>query len=474
MSDRPSVLWLSLESVRADHTSVHGYRRETTPALDALSQRPDATAFANGISASIWTPASTGSILTGTHLSTHQVGRDGEAKEKLPAELETLPGLLAADGYDTALFSPNPYIGPETGLDQGFDHVESLSVAKSDFFGTDSLARDSWRCALRRLAEQPLSGPNDLERDVANSNNCLIERRVSRWLGGRGSNPFFTYVHVPSPHYQYDPIRRFAGEYLDELDISETEARAIAGEVYAGSTAIKRRMANGLDLSEADFEALIALYDAEIRYADHTVDRIVRAAEASADGDLVIVVAGDHGDLFGEYGLIGHNLVTHDGLIRVPMLVAGLDGVVDSPDDQTQHIDLTRTVAARCGVESDQFEGRDVRSERRPHAISQRGVAKFETYTEHNPNFDTSRFFAEPFTCVRTADWKYLENNAGRALYDLPDESTDVVNDHPDVVSDLSAVIDGEGVDWTRTHRGERTKFDEQSLDRLRDLGYVS
>jgi arylsulfatase A-like enzyme len=474
MGGRPDVLWLSLESVRADHTSLHGYARETTPNLRRMSSRGDATVLDPVVAASMWTPASTASMLTGTHMSTHQVGQDGKCEKKLPQSIETLPERLRASGYSTALFSPTYYIGPETGLDRGFAHVESITVDKGNFVGYDSLARDSVSCALRCLLDYPTTDLAALKREISNSKNSVLFRRFRRWSTEQSNAPFFAYAHVPSPHHPYHPPARFREAFAADLDMTPEAAKRLSREVYTGTEGIRRLMASGLDLTEAQWEAITAMYDAAIRYADQTVDRLVSAARACSDRPLVVVVTGDHGDLFGESGLIGHNLVLHDGLTRVPGLVVGVDGVVDTPETVTQHVDLTRTVAAVTDVATDQFCGRDLRDGTRPYAISQRGVAHLDEYTTYDSSFDTSRFFERPFTAVRTPAWKYLENDERAVLYDLPDETTNVRQNHPEIAEDLSAVIDDEGIDWDAAHDAGAVEFDETAKDRLEDLGYLT
>jgi len=476
MRAKPDIAWLSLESVRADHTSLHGCHRDTTPHLQRLSERSDATALNLSCSASMWTPASTASILTGTHMSTHQVGRDGKAKKKLPPSVETLPQLLTRQGYETALFSTNPYISSDTGLDRGFDYTERVGISESSFRGFDSVARDSWLSALRRLAEEPTLQPSRLKTRVQSSKNYLLSRRVERWFEERYSrrDPFFAYAHVPSPHHNYRPPAKFFDAYAAEIGVDPDDARKLSRAVYTGSEGIKRRMANGLNLSGRQLEAIEALYDAEIEYADTTAHEIITAARSVSDRPLVIVVTGDHGDLFGERGLIGHNLVLHDGLIRVPVVVAGIDGVEDDGETMSQHVDVTYTLASICSVQSEQFEGRDLRNPERPYAISQRGTAHLDAYTEHNPDFDVSRFFENPVTCVRTPEWKYLESDSRRVLYDLPDEETDRKEAHPEVVEELSEIITTERIDWDSSAGGESVEFDGSTRSQLEDLGYLS
>lgn len=476
MEADPDVVWLSLESVRADHTSLHGYHRETTPFLEELSERADAHALQLGCSASMWTPPSTASMLTGTHLSTHQVGLDGKGHEKLPTSLETLPGLLSSAGYTTALFSPNPYISAETGLDRGFDHVEVVSRSRSNYTRFDSVGMDAWWCVLQYLGERPTVRPSRLLEEVEYAENCLLGRRVRRWLRStrRQPEPFFVYAHLPSPHYPYRPPARFVESFFDTVELTAAAVRGLSDRVYTGSEGIKRRMASGLDLSAAQLAGIEALYDGEIRYVDSVARQLVSAARSASDRPLLVVVTGDHGELFGEYGLIGHNLALHDGLIRVPMLVSGLDGIEDGPDTLSQHIDLTFTVAAVTDVLNDQFEGRDLREDDRPYAISQRGLAHLDAYTEHDPGFDANRFFEQPFTSVRVAEWKYLANDDRQRLYRLPDEENDVKEDHPNVVEGLQSFIDAEPIDWTASRDAEAVEFDDEARTRLRQLGYLT
>lgn len=253
---RPNILWLSLESVRADHTSLYSYKRQTTPFLESLSQRSDAVAIDPLISASMWTPASTASILTGTHMSTHQVGQDGKAEHPLPASIQTLPELLSNQGYHTALFSTNAYIGPNTGLDQGFDDFEYIKMSKENFTQGDSVTWDSIKTAFRCLASRPVVTPSTFKRELGSATNDLLEFRMSRWFDQTtGSNkPFFAYAHIPSPHHPYQPINRFLEEFVSDIDISASAALNQVDEIYDGSAAIKRQMAHGIDFTDDVWE----------------------------------------------------------------------------------------------------------------------------------------------------------------------------------------------------------------------------
>ncbi|WP_424000292.1 sulfatase [Haloarcula salina] len=467
------ILWVTLESVRADHTPMYGYERNTTPFIASLADSSDGTVLDTCISQSMWTPASTASILTGSYLSTHNVGQDGKVKRKLHSELDTLPGVLAEAGYETALFSPSTYISDATGLTSGFTHSELIKLRKENFSTFDETGRLSWKLAFKRFRENPTLDLRMLKRDIENSTNELLSTRVRRWMRNESDtdSPAFSYVHVPSPHHPYVPISAVAKEYYDRKDLPA--AYDTIEEIYDGTEAIMDRMANGSELTPQQTEMAKTLYDAEIRYADQTVERIVEAARERSDRDLIVVITADHGDMFGEYGLLGHNLVLRDELINVPMVVSGIDGIVSTETDVSQHIDMTYTLANLTDTLTEQFEGRDLREGDREWAISQRGVAHLDEYRKYNPEFDTSQFFEEPYTCVRTATHKYLGNRHREVLYDLPDETADVSEDNPEIVRELSAVVDQE-IQWIPDSQGEAAEYDDRMRAQLQDLGYLT
>ncbi|RZH67021.1 sulfatase-like hydrolase/transferase [Natrinema altunense] len=476
MTQKPNILWLTLESVRADHTTTYGYERETTPNIEAVSERSDATVLSTAVSQSMWTPASTASILTGTYLSTHQLGQDGKAQQKLRTDIRTFPQLLSNMGYETKLFTPNIYISSSTGLDRGFDDVENLITSKDDFLPTSTLFVDNWCCAARRLFEMDGVSVSRYKNDVIHNKTDIVPSRFRRWKKDRsGSNqPFFAYAHLHAPHHPYLPIGKYRDIFDDDLEMSIDEAYSLVDNIYDGSDEIKRRMARGLDLDQHEWNAIRALYDAETRLADHIAGKVIEEARDMSDRDLIIIITSDHGDLFGEYGLLGHNLVLHDGLIRVPLVISGINDIADGPDITTQHIDVVKTLASITGVETEQFEGRDIRNPDRRFAISQRGVASVDSYTEHDPNFRIPKVDKEPLTAVRSSQYKYLESTGVQLLYDLPNEETDISETHPEMCQEFSDVLDEQGITWDHTGDRASSEFDDAARQRLRDLGYIT
>lgn len=484
-TERPSVVWLTLESVRADHTSVHGYERDTTPNLRRITAGEGATAFSNCFAQSMWTPACSASILTGTYMSTHGVGMDGRAKQPLPDELETLPELLRGTGYSTACLSPNPYLTPTTGLDRGFEKFRWLSLRSL-------LSRELVGPLASYAARVGSYGPPFARRSFYGGESPLVQtpkrlvqyghstytmtELLKDWIDGyeASGEPFFVYGHLPNPHHVYKPPRKFIERFTRDIELSTEEALQLSYDVYASSDDMKRRIAMEEEFTDAEREALHALYDAEIAYVDECVGRLYDHVRETCGEDTIFVVTGDHGDLFGEQGVLGHNLVLHDGLTHVPLVVDGLDGVSDAADGLVQHIDVTKTLAERLGVGREQFEGTSLDEERPEYVVSQRGVALLDVYKGLYAGFDEERYHREPMTALRTERFKYVESADRAELFELPDEETDASDDHPEVFERLANEKAERFGDIRREgSEADEIEFSDEQKQQLADLGYI-
>lgn len=475
MSTRPNVVWLTLESVRADHTSVHGYDRDTTPNVRQMAEADDGVAFDDCISQSLWTPASSASILTGTYLFRHEVGIEGTGERHLPDDLETLPQLLGREGYRTACISPNAYLSTANGLDRGFERFRWLAINDPADLLSEFRDPEMRRPLLEYFARLNTYGPGPALDGRKHNATFIMQRIVQRWIRelSAGPDPFFVYAHVPNPHHAYTPPEKYAERFLDDTSLSAEEAIDLSLDIFSGDE-MERCIAEGCPLSRDELAALEGLYDAEIAYADEFVGHVVESA-LDRDDDTIVVVTGDHGDLFAERGMLGHNIVLDDGLTRVPLVIYGLDGIEDAADGPVQHIDVTRTIAETIGVSSEQFQGRNLTDGPGEYAITQRGWPDFDRFYEHNPEFDISRYHESPMTAIRAEEYKLVKSEGRLELHALPDESCDVADEHPDVVERLEAKLDRRVAEMRAPNAEDRVEaeFTDEMERQLADLGYL-
>lgn len=259
-AERPSVLLITVDTLRADHVSAYGYQRETTPRLDRLIEQ--------GVR---FTQARTEEPLTGpalvtmlTSLAPHQHGasRNGLAmREGLPS----WPKALGRRGYRTAAVVANWTLRDElTGLAEHFEEYREV------------LTENRWFGLFKEEAGAD---------DVSDAAIEWLEEHVDE----EPERPLLLWAHYVDPHAPY------------ELHDGFLERLGLAGRG---------------ELDKRD------RYDTEIAFTDHEIGRLLDAVgELDRARDWLIVFAADHGESLGEHGYWGHGRHTYDATLHIPLAV---------------------------------------------------------------------------------------------------------------------------------------------------------
>ncbi|HET7323039.1 MAG TPA: sulfatase-like hydrolase/transferase, partial [Halococcus sp.] len=415
----------------------------------------------------IWTLASSASILTGTMPSHHGAGMENEA---IPEEVETIPELLTEQGYHTACLSPNSHLSSGTDLDRGFEDFVWLSA--------DTLLDAAGpRILFKYLRNCRKHGPG-LTTDTRKHGtgfimNEIAKRRIRSFAGS--DEPFFLYAHYGDPHHPYHPPRRFLERYSRDFAMSIEEALELGQYHHAN---FHQLIADGCPFSDDEWDALHALYDAEIAHTDELVGDLFESVHALDLDNTVFVVTADHGELFGEQGMLAHLVVTDDAVTHVPLVVHGFDGL-DPAGETVQHADLMRTLLEAAGARTDGIQGIDLREETREYTITQRGAKRtlknLERFSELNPDFDPAPYHTATLHALRTEAFKYQKSDERTELFELPDETHDVSEEQPTVRKrldeELDTVLETDG--QPAYTEGREGKFTDAMKEQLSDLGYL-
>jgi arylsulfatase A-like enzyme/Tfp pilus assembly protein PilF len=174
---KPNIVLVTLDTVRADRMGFLGAKFGITPNLDALAQR--AFVYTNAYSQVPLTTASHATILTGTYPQFHGVNDFGKP---LSPELPTLPALLKAQGYTTAAFVGSVILDAKSGLAPGFDR--GFDVYDAGYHVRRSAGENRYSAVERRAFD-------------------VVQRAIA-WLGNRPSRPFFLWVHLYDAHDPYE------------------------------------------------------------------------------------------------------------------------------------------------------------------------------------------------------------------------------------------------------------------------------
>jgi arylsulfatase A-like enzyme len=265
----PIAIVYLVDTLRADHTQVYGYERDTTPELLAFAK--DAVVFDQAIAQASWTKPAVASVLTSLLPGHH---RAVQLRDPLDAGILTLPEMLNAKGFATGAAIANSVIyGAGGQFEQGFDHFAGLHGAED---------RPSKLVEAAGVVDEAL-----------------------RFLDRRRGFPTFLYVHTMDPHVPYAPPAPFDTKYEPHAtpDHPGVDPRSDYKEPI-------------------DRERMIARYDGDIAYGDREFGRFVRELKARGLYDRALLVfMADHGEEFLDHGKWLHGKSVFDELVHVPLIV---------------------------------------------------------------------------------------------------------------------------------------------------------
>jgi arylsulfatase A-like enzyme len=273
--DEPRVfVVIVLDSVRSDHTSLYGYPRRTTPALEKLAL--DARVFRNAYSTTSWTLPAHVSLFSGRDLLGHGVLGPGD---RIQESYPLLAEVFQQNGFVTAAFTGGGFVDDRFGFYRGF---QVYSNKPGGIFLKDSSERVLKH--FRSFAEA-----------------CWGE-------------DLFVFLHTYQAHAPYKFPGRFKGAINADLRSN------LIGPVNFLSS---KRSAWFKPIDPAGRQELLDAYDTAIFYADQTlVDGVVGfLKEKKAYEQATIVVASDHGEEFYDHGGWEHGHSLYNELIRIPLLI---------------------------------------------------------------------------------------------------------------------------------------------------------
>ena len=439
--DRPNVLLVSIDSLRPDHLGCYGYRRDTSPNIDALSRQ--GAIFLNAISTTSWTLPAHMSLFTSMDITVHGVSNDGFG---LHSDIPTLAGILSKNGYQTAGFCSSPYLNPAFGFNRGFDIYYNTDMDKPDFVDTVLMEdREIW------------------DRCHADVTSPRIHALAVDWLEKLKDKPFFLFLHMWDVHYDFIPPPPYDTQFDPD---------------YRGTISSRHFMHNKAihpEMDPRDLQHIIALYDGEIAFTDHYLGLIMaKIRELGLMENTLFIIAADHGEEFFEHGNKGHRITLYDETVKIPLILKlpGKDLGGEQISNQVSIIDIAPTILNALKIPApEQMQGRSLL----PLALG-KGAP------------DDGLAFLELGSVL-----KGLRNNASKLLYNndyrqtiILDLAKDPKETHHHMVTDLpawtrvnKAFYDRLGLDhelaekYRQKQSGARVHLSEDQVNKLKSLGYI-
>ena len=494
-TDGDNILFVVLDTVRKDRLTVYDDERETTPHLAEFAT--EAAVFDGAVAPAPWTLPVHASMFTGLYPSEHEATQE----DPYLAGATTLAESLSAAGYDTACYSSNAWITSYTNLTAGFDdHDNFFQIMPSELLSGPLAAL--WKTmndndTLRSVADRMVQVGNKIHEHLAEGGggDTKTPQVIDKTIDFVDeSDDFFAFINLMDAHLPYHPPEEYAERFAPGVD--STEVCQNSKEYNCGAR----------DIDDDEWEDIQGLYDAEIRHIDAELQRLFSWLKENDEWeDTMVVVCADHGELFGEHDLYGHEFCIYDPLVNVPLMVKHPEMDGDESDEQVELIDLYHTVLDHAGVEAtDSTVPLDrtrslLSADYREFAEGEfpgGGDAAFVEYyrpvvelkqleekaAAANIDLDRDSRFYSRMRAARRPDAKYIRNeriaDEFYHLDDDPGERTDARGEGSEAETELDETLstfeERVGGEWKEVDDDDvLDDMSDSAKDRLQDLGYI-
>lgn len=390
--NKPNIVWIVIDSLRADHLSCYGYSRNTSPCIDAIAK--EGYLFKNSFSTAPYSLPSYTSMFTGLYSKEHHVYSE-EQGNQLNNNFITIAEILRDNGYVTFSYPKNDFCyTPYFNLRQGF---QTLGPIEPEFL-------------LTSLFESPDDGAGIANLVVKNWIKKSVQRKI----------PFFIFINYEEVHSPY----------------GNTSLKNVFRKISATAD-MRNKINNNFDPASAvEREALSYLYDDDIRYIDNKINQLIDYLKTLhiLDNSLIIINS-DHGDHLGDHNRIEHGNSLYESLLHVPLIIRypkifRQNTIIDA---QVQLTDIFPTILKILNVNNpSQNQGNNLlntKNEKRPFA-----------FAEVSGPIHGQR-------SIRAQDgfkyiWKFSEKNELYNLNNDPNEEKDIIDLFPQKAKELQKELD--------------------------------
>lgn len=296
--ERPNVLLITIDTLRADALSCYGHTGSTSPNIDRLAAQ--GALFRNNFSPSSWTYPSMASLITSVPPPTHAVD---VASLSIRETFTTMAEVLQANGYYTGAIIAHPVLSSRNGYAQGFHYFD---VIDNDLPANFLAARMTqfalvlglrWRPSIPERSVFPALSFSDSRIFYFKTRLYATAREITDaavdFLEEMPEAPFFLHLHYFDPHGPYleHPLVR-----LPDFSFETQESMPRSWE----------------------------LYQEEVTYLDQHIGRFLDHLEkAGLREDTYIILTADHGEAFLEHDLFFHGNNLHVEEVKVPLMISG-------------------------------------------------------------------------------------------------------------------------------------------------------
>lgn len=433
------IIFITIDTLRADHLPFYGYPRMTAPFLSSLAEQ--GVVFEKAYSAAPHTAPSHTTMFTGLFPFQHGVRRN---QETLAGDVPNLYGLLSAAGWTTVAFPAVTFLDGKVGFPKSPVPLQLYDKTRE---------RRSWYLMASEVVDN-----------------------VEQWLNSQQQpDKLFMWLHFYDVH-QWKGKRFIPPQYMQQMKASGDDElieylvkhHNTPVEFFKGKEGTLRAM-NG--------------YDARLRFVDDQLRRLHGLLESRQLTDNSIwVVTSDHGEGLGNHNYEGHGEFLYQEQLHVPLVFSASDRRFPARrlSELVRTVDLFPTLLHFAGIgQHPMQEGKSLLS--LLHEGEWKDAPVEFSYAERRPkDYKTFRKFWEEgeIYSVHDLERKLIEHSQGiDELFDLsqdPFEETSILGQDATAEQalrhELAETLKRRDRDRTLA---EEQPLTEQQIEELKSLGYL-
>ncbi|RLF16743.1 MAG: sulfatase [Thermoprotei archaeon] len=322
--ERPNIILIAIDTLRADHLSCYGYEKKTSPTIDEIAS--NGILFENAIAPGIPTHPGYTTIFTGMHPLRHRIVCH-MGQEVLSYDIPTLPQYLYNSGYLTVA-------------------IDNLVATKAPWF-------------IRGFEVYVFTGGITVISKGAKISGDIVTTKALNFLkayrqGLYDRKPFFLFIHYWDPHTPYLPPKGFRERFYSGggTKLSSLLKKTRWGRFLLKTKWIQQLITEGHD----EKEYVDSLYDEEILYSDWCISRVINLLkELDLYDNTVIIVTSDHGEGLGENDIYYDHHGLYEWDIRVPLIISYPQALPRGKRirELVTHEDILPTILDLAGIKGD-------------------------------------------------------------------------------------------------------------------------
>jgi len=464
-----SVVLITIDCLRQDHLSVYGYDRDTTPFLNSIKDESILfeNAYANGPGTSVSFPA----IFSSTYPFEHG-GYSGLSSKRTP-----VAEILQSKGVQTFGVHSNTFLSSHFGYNRGFNtYLSNVGENDAQIRRLDNKISNTWVGStasygyLRKVMKSLLSlrGEQKIPYWTAEQTTDKAIRLVEE-----STSPFFLWVHymdVHAPHHPPDDcFQEFSSTSVDWDEHHESWTKARESRA---------------SMTEDRQQEFIDAYDAEIRYVDRELSRLVSAIESRVESPPLFMITSDHGEELFDHGKVGHQHPhLYQDLIDIPLILYSKSDQIsgDIREDLVDHLNIAPTILSWFNLDTpEDYRGTPLLGQSSKNGIDMARDVVFSEVSHRSggPDIGEVDLNNAIISAIHKSGYQYINNrqNDSKELFKLQRENHTVTTksvplgstDIPfeDVINSHLSVVCEE-------HESEQDTVPDDIKQQLHDLGYT-